>query len=49
MMAGHRSAAQEGYWTGGPPPYGFRTVEDGPHSRLAIDPREADVIRAAVG
>ncbi len=48
MIAGHRATAQAGYWTGGPTPFGFRTVEDGSHVRLAIDPRESDIIRAAV-
>jgi DNA invertase Pin-like site-specific DNA recombinase len=48
MMAGLRRAAQDGYWTGGEPPYGFQVVADGRHRRLAVDETEAEVLRTAV-
>lgn len=34
-----------GYWTGGQPPYGYRTVEADGHRRLAIEPDEAALLR----
>jgi len=48
MTSGRRSVAEGGYWPGGPPPYGFRMLNDGPRTRLAIDESEAQVIRRAV-
>jgi hypothetical protein len=45
--SGRQAVALEGYWPGGPPPFGFKIVPDGRHSRLAIDESEAMVIRKA--
>jgi DNA invertase Pin-like site-specific DNA recombinase len=45
------SNASNGYWNGGHPPYGYRTIEvavDGKtrvRKQLEIDPKEADVVR----
>lgn len=37
---------KQGYWTGGPPPYGFRVVEAGDgKKKLAIHPEEAATVR----
>ena len=46
--AGQARGAAEGYWMGGPPPFGYRCVEAGSHTRLAIDDSEAEVILRAV-
>ncbi len=37
--------AQDGYWPGGPPPFGYRVVRDGRHSRLELDQDEAETVR----
>ena len=37
---------KQGFWTGGPPPYGFRSVSDADgKKRLAIHPDEAETVR----
>lgn len=37
---------KQGYWTGGPPPYGFRVVEAGDgRKKLAIHPQEAATVK----
>ncbi len=48
MMDGIMAVAREGYWPGGPPPFGYRTVRDGRHSRLEVNPAEEAVILHAV-
>ncbi len=48
---GRIAIAKEGYWPGGPAPYGFRIekqVDGTKHSRLAIDEDEAAMFRFAV-
>jgi site-specific DNA recombinase len=45
---GLRPRVREGWWPGGPPPYGYRLVRDGRHHRLEIDDTEARAIRTAV-
>lgn len=45
--AGLRSRATEGFWPGGPAPYGFRLDRDGGRTRLAIHESEAEVLRRA--
>lgn len=44
---GRRRAAEAGYWTGGPPPYGYRLEpsSDGHHKVLVIDEAQASVLR----
>lgn len=48
MMDGIMAVAREGYWPGGPPPFGYRTVRDGRHTRLEVNPAEETVILHAV-
>jgi DNA invertase Pin-like site-specific DNA recombinase len=48
VTTGLHAAARSGYWPGGSTPWGLRTLPDGKHSRLAIHPDEADVLRRAV-
>ena len=45
--SGLLAVAREGFWPGGPPPYGWRLVTDGRHTRVEVDPAEAAVVRAA--
>jgi DNA invertase Pin-like site-specific DNA recombinase len=49
MMTGLDAAARHGYWTGGPPPYGWRPepTDDG-HTTLTIYEPEAEVLRTAI-
>ena len=49
MITGLDAAAQRGYWTGGPPPYGWRPAptDDG-HTTLEIYEPEATVLRDAI-
>lgn len=47
-LSGLWATAAAGFWPGGPPPYGFTIVEDGKHKRLAVEDREAEMLRAAV-
>lgn len=49
--SGLAAIARQGYWTGGPPPYGWRTTSapDAPHRVvLEIHEPEADVLRVAI-
>ncbi|MCL5942128.1 MAG: recombinase family protein [Actinobacteria bacterium] len=39
----HRRLAREGRWSGGPPPYGFKRVQDGNGVRLVAEPQEQEV------
>jgi len=51
MVAGHRRAAEAGFSTGGPPPFGFRYIPDpqgSSHQVLEINKMEADVLRTAI-
>lgn len=41
MRLGKIRALKEGRWPGGPPPYGYRLE----HKRLAVDPRQAEVVK----
>lgn len=45
--SGLRSVAREGWWPGGPPPYGYTVEKVGARSRLVVNEREASVIRFA--
>lgn len=47
MKEGKRKIAAQGYWTGGPLPFGFRAIEDGAHKRLVVDESKAETIRLA--
>lgn len=49
MKAGKLRGAEAGYWTGGPPPFGFRRIaaEGSKHKKLAINDEEAAVLRLA--
>lgn len=46
--SGLRAVARDGWWPGGPPPYGYRVVPDAGRSRLVLDSREAANIGLAV-
>jgi len=50
MVRGIRAVAEAGYWPGGPPPFGYTVVrnEGEAHSRLVLNPHEADVIKAMI-
>lgn len=41
------ATAREGHWPGGKPPYGWRLVRDGRHTRVELEPSEAEVLRTA--
>ena len=48
MKSGLRNTAAAGYWTGGPPPYGYRLVlatDGSKHNQLAINDGEASLLR----
>lgn len=47
MMAGQRATVMAGYWPAGPPPHGYKIVQDGAHKRLEINESEAEGIRVA--
>jgi len=50
-MAGLIAVAKQGFWPGGPAPYGFRLDKDSDgsgHTRLALDDTEAEMFRVAV-
>lgn len=47
-MTGLRAVAAEGYWPGGPPPYGYRLVPSGNHTEAQIDPVESEVLLTAI-
>lgn len=47
-MGGLRAIAADGFWPGGPPPFGFKIVNAGRHKRLALDDQEAAALREAV-
>lgn len=47
--AGLAKGAAEGYWMGGPAPYGYKASREGAHTRLTVDEEEAQVLRHAVG
>ena len=49
MMSGHLAIARQGYWWGGRPPYGFRLVREGRHSKLEINEEEATNLRETIG
>ena len=36
---------EQGAWTGGPPPYGYRLYKDSDLTKLAIDDAEAEIVR----
>jgi site-specific DNA recombinase len=49
--SGLAAVARQGFWPGGPPPYGFTSEPDEMNpkrTRLAVDTAEADVLRLAV-
>jgi DNA invertase Pin-like site-specific DNA recombinase len=49
MLEGHQRTAEAGGWTGGPPPFGYRTSRNGRFTVLEPDEGgEADTIRLAV-
>jgi site-specific DNA recombinase len=50
-LEGKLAVVKAGGWWGGPAPYGYKLVQqtDGKHKELAIDEREADMLRLAVG
>jgi site-specific DNA recombinase len=48
MTQGRRAVKAQGYWTGGPVPFGFRPVEEGAHKRLVLDDFNAETVRLAV-
>jgi site-specific DNA recombinase len=43
--AGLMQRAAQGFWTGGPAPYGYKVVEPKNERKLAIDPDEAAIVR----
>lgn len=46
MVAGQRRVVADGFWPGGPPPYGFRVSRgDNRHSLLVVDETEGEVVR----
>ena len=47
-MAGLIAVARQGYWRGGPAPYGFRLEKDSGHTRLIVDEAESEMLRLAV-
>jgi len=49
MRDGRRRVAAQGFFPGGPPPFGFRPepVEGTKHSRLVVDEEQAETIRLA--
>jgi DNA invertase Pin-like site-specific DNA recombinase len=47
-MAGLIAVARQGFWRGGPAPYGFRLEKDCGHTRLMVDEAEAEMLRLAV-
>lgn len=46
-VAGSRAVASQGYWPGGPPPFGLRVTQNGDHKGLVLDEREAETLRTA--
>lgn len=46
-MSGLLATARGGSWPGGPPPYGWRLVRDGRHTRAELDPLEVGILRDA--
>ncbi len=50
-MRGLIDVAKQGFWAGGPAPYGFRldkNADGSGHTRLALDDRESEMLRLAV-
>ena len=50
-MSGLIEVAKQGYWAGGPPPYGFRldkNADGSGHTRLALDENESAMLHLAV-
>ena len=46
-MSGVAATVRDGFWPGGPAPYGWRLVRDGKHTKVELDPTEAAVLRSA--
>ncbi len=47
-MSGLIAVARQGFWRGGPAPYGFRLEKDSGHTRLMVNEAEAEMLRLAV-
>ncbi len=48
MMEGHRRVVSEGFWRGGPAPYGYKLIEDPggtKHTKVVINEDEAALLR----
>ena len=45
--SGLRATVRDGFWPGGPPPYGWRLVRDGRHTKVELNDREALVLKSA--
>lgn len=45
--SGQLATVREGFWPGGPPPYGWRLARDGRHTRVELDKSEASILRSA--
>jgi DNA invertase Pin-like site-specific DNA recombinase len=45
MVSGVTAIARQGFWPGGPPPFGYKVVRGERHASLAIEPDEAETIR----
>ena len=48
MMEGHRRVVSEGFWRGGPAPYGYKLIEDPAgtkHTKVVINPEEQVTLR----
>jgi DNA invertase Pin-like site-specific DNA recombinase len=48
MVSGIMAVARQGFWPGGPPPFGYRVERGDKHASLEIDPDEAKTIRLIV-
>lgn len=46
-VSGLRAVAEQGFWPGGPPPFGLRSVGAGEHRKLELDPDESVVLQVA--
>lgn len=48
MIDGVAAVARDGYWPGGPPPFGYKLIPDGRHTRLTINCDESEVLLQAI-